>query len=483
MKAMKANASCWLGMLAAAATMLSCYSPRIVECHVHCGSGDICPNGLVCSHGFCGKTASSCAGDSGSDSESDRSDAVDAETGIDVEPPQDGPRSDVVDGDANTDVAVDDAPPDATPDADADATPDADADAAPDADADTAPEVGSDVNPDTNDDAGMNDRTVEPDAGPAPCPPQHYRNVVTNVCLKAHDLNGDGKADAVAVNDAEIDALISDGTKFSYAEWYDGPFYGPFGITADDTTGDGFADAIGFRPDFVGGLRSTGTSFGDFTLWLTPGIIGSLSSHLANVDGDPDGKADAVTVNDRDITVALSTGSEFQPQQEWLSGDFTVYQDMEFADLDGDGRADAIGVGPSSLDVYRSDGASFGALRDLDPRRFAGAIGTFFADVDGDGHIDAVRIEAASIWVALSDGHMFRNEMRWYEGVAGEVLKAFIADADGDGRGDVITFYGSAVKVALSTGTKFAPPTVWYVGQFQGRWSLSIAPAPAGDGL
>jgi hypothetical protein len=351
----------------------------------------------------------------------------------------------------------------------------------PDAPAEVLPDVPSESTPDTTD---APDEVA--DAGPL-CPPRYYQNVATGNCLRAHDLNGDGKADALIVREDRIDALISDGSKFTLMLWFGADLSQAKRVAADDTTGDGFADAIEFRSDSIGAYPSTGDSFAtvqDFSVWLEPSLMGTYATQLADVDGDSDHKADVIAVGAGNIRVAVSTGSSFQSSNVWLAQDMSIYEGVYFADVDGDGKADAIAVGKASLDVYRSTGRRFGVRETWYSSRFADSDGPFFADVDGDGRADAVRVEQDAIWVALSDRThhpgRFLSEERWYTGPMTVPNHRFLVDADGDGRADLVTIDDSSVTVALSTGAAFSAPTVWFMGQLGGEHGVTFAPAPAG---
>jgi hypothetical protein len=418
----------WLAIVAgilAGITTSSCYDAGVTSCHLRCGPTNACPTGFVCSGGFCGKNALSCT---------------------DASPPDDH------DGGSDADAPAD-APLESTPDA-ADGP----------GDTDGPGDIG--------------------DTGAPLCPPRYYQNVMTGKCLRAHDLNGDGKADALALWNNGIDALISDGSKFIFRRWFQADLSQAKRVNADDTTGDGLADAIAFQSDFVGAYPSAGDTFGavqSFNVWLKPGLMGTYATQLGDVDGDDDHRADAIAVGVGGIRVALSTGLNFEPSTVWLAQDMSIYEGVYFADVDADDQADAIAVGKTSLDVYRSTGHSFGQRETWYTSRFP-----FFADVDGDGRADAVRIEMGVVWVALSDvSNTFRPEQRWYTGPAMAPDHRFLVDADGDGRADLVAMDHSEVKVALSTGAAFLAPTVWYEGQFGsdpifGKGGVTFAPDPAG---
>jgi hypothetical protein len=298
--------------------------------------------------------------------------------------------------------------------------------------------------------------------------------------VPAHDLNGDGKADLLAVNEADHHALISDGTRFWFEKWLEGHFYGQGGAYAADVTGDGYADGVGFGLDYAGVVSIGKAGFGyvshNYDRWSFVGLLGTKGTFVADVDGD--GAADAVSLFEWGVTVALSTGLAFEEPSLWLPGDFADYEAAFVADADGDGLADLIGIRPASIDVSLSDGRAFrppatwrqGALRG---KRI------FVADVDGDGRADGIRLEDDRTWVARATNRGFAQDALWYTGALAGAEASFVADADGDGRADVVAVNRASVRVALSNGAGFSPPTTWYSGQFSADHNLTVAPEPS----
>jgi hypothetical protein len=138
------------------------------------------------------------------------------------------------------------------------------------------------------------------------------------------DVNGDGKADAIVVNDAPnsgpnwVVARLSTGNNFSGNQPFiaDTPYYGGKGTFFADANGDKKADAIVVNdapnsgPNWVVVRPSTGTAFAPNQPWIpnTP-YFGSRATAFADVNGD--GKADAIAVNDNGVFVRLSTGNSF----------------------------------------------------------------------------------------------------------------------------------------------------------------------------
>jgi hypothetical protein len=116
------------------------------------------------------------------------------------------------------------------------------------------------------------------------------------------DLTGDGKFDAIVVNDNGITVRLSTGNGFGPPQdWSHGPFYGQRGTFFADMTGDGKADAIAINDDLVAVRRSTGQDFAGNEVWARPTFWGNRGTYFADLTGD--GKADAIAINDDSIWV------------------------------------------------------------------------------------------------------------------------------------------------------------------------------------
>jgi hypothetical protein len=79
-------------------------------------------------------------------------------------------------------------------------------------------------------------------------------------------------------------------------EWTSGPYYGSRGTFFADVTGDGKADAIVVNDDKVTVRRSTGGAFNPNEDWTSGPYYGSRGTFFTDVTGD--GKADAIVVNE-----------------------------------------------------------------------------------------------------------------------------------------------------------------------------------------
>jgi hypothetical protein len=452
----------------------SCYRVGFADCTVKCGDDSVCPSNMLCADHLCRHSVGRClavpdgsAGDAARDAPRDaphdaasdgHSDRHSNDMGLGGDGGADragntnhpvtmldGGRADRSDGHSMSDSGSDGTGPGS--DAASDATSDSDASS---------------------------------DAGNGPCGRHQYLNVVRHVCLPAHDLNGDGKADLVAANNGETDALLSTGHSFTFAKWFDGNFYGGGGIYAADVTGDSYADGVGFQTGFVGVVTTGGPGFGalasNYSNWMDKTFLGTKGTFVVDVTGE--GKSDAIAVNPDGIQVALSTGSSFSPPAVWLAADLSSYTSVFFADVTGDGLADGIFINDSTADVSVSSGHALGVPVRWRASGIVGPLGTFFADVDGDGRADGIRLDSSSVGVSLARAGSFAKETQWYAGPIIGPGGTFVADADGDGMADIISIYPSYVTVATSTGHGFSAPVVWYTGQFRTDYGITPAPDP-----
>jgi hypothetical protein len=139
----------------------------------------------------------------------------------------------------------------------------------------------------------------------------------------AVDVNGDGRADLVAVNDSSIWVMRSVPKvgfpglyEFSPPElWSTTPFYGSLVTLGGDVNGDGIGDLVAVNNGSTWVIKSTGTGFSAPTRWLSVPFYGSRATMLADVSGN--GGNDLVAVNDASTYVAETTGSAFSAPSAW----------------------------------------------------------------------------------------------------------------------------------------------------------------------
>ncbi len=280
---------------------------------------------------------------------------------------------------------------------------------------------------------------------------------------------------------AEVDAAPNRTVGIWYSSWYRnkghlvwqrGHGHGSTQQLLGDVNGDGRADAVAyFGADgawWVAG--SNGQTFGPPSRWIAGHGIGSSRQFLADVDRD--GKADAVVffAHDGAWYVARSTGSGFQPYYRWNPGfGHGVGSDRQFvADVNGDGWNDAV--------VFFRDGAwyvALGSAGGLAPwlranPAFGHGVGStdqMMDDVDGDGRADAI------VWFA-STGDWFVSRgrpdgrveawTRWIQGHGVGSSRRMLGDTDGDGKADAVVYFdgtptkGSTWYRARSNGASFS---------------------------
>ena len=277
------------------------------------------------------------------------------------------------------------------------------------------------------------------------------------------DVDGDGRADAIAVNDDGVYVRLSTGSGFPgpAQNWTGGPYYSlrtqnvvpsDQSVYFADVNGDGMADAIVVNDDAVYVRLSTGFGFGPAQNWTGGPYYGNRGTFFADVNGD--GMADAIVVNDDAVHVRLSTGSGFpDPAQNWTGGPYYSTrtqsvvpsdQSVYFVDVDGNGMADAIVVNNDTVTVRRSNGTQFLPNENWTGGPYYGSRGTFFADVDGNGMADAIVVNDlptnSTVTVRRSNGTQFLPSEDWthgpYWGSVGNA--AYFVDVTGDGCADAI---------------------------------------------
>ena len=299
------------------------------------------------------------------------------------------------------------------------------------------------------------------------------------------DLTGDGKADAIVVDEERIRYRVSDGCRFGAAATLtDTPFFGAYGTFFADVTGDGKADAIAVHADRVTVRRSED---GVIAPWITGFFVGGIGNFFADVTGD--GKADAIIVEPAGITVRRSNGvNAFGPREDWSHGSFYGSRGTYFANVTSGtpARADAIAVNAGGIVVRRSQAITlsghegFGSEETWTPDAYYGTRENAFVDVTGDGRADAIVVNADGIAVRDAIGDRFRSPdpvthavssgdaviRKWgywtmdpFYGTRG----TFFADVDGDLAADAIAVNDDGIFIRRARYTdyfKTCPPSL-----------------------
>jgi hypothetical protein len=115
------------------------------------------------------------------------------------------------------------------------------------------------------------------------------------------DVTGDRRADLVVVPVTAAGSGIivrrSTGTSFGPEEkWTSELYFGRYATDITDVTGDGKADAVVVNEYGVVVRRSTGSGFAPNESWTRSGYYGNVDTYFADVTGDK--KSDGIVIND-----------------------------------------------------------------------------------------------------------------------------------------------------------------------------------------
>ncbi|WP_283138914.1 FG-GAP-like repeat-containing protein [Rhizohabitans arisaemae] len=226
------------------------------------------------------------------------------------------------------------------------------------------------------------------------------------------DINGDGKADLLAIRKSDGNLARFNGTGtggFTYAgnigsgwENYDQLAASP------DLNGDGKADLLAIRKSDGNLARFNGTGTGGFTY---AGNIGSGWENYNNLtatgDLNGDGKADLLAIRKSDGNLARfnGTGTGGFTYAGNIGSGWENYNNLTATgDLNGDGKADLVAIRKSDGNLARFNGTGTGGFT------YAGNIGSGWenydqlaagSDLNGDGKRDLLAIRK-------SDGNLAR---------------------------------------------------------------------------
>jgi hypothetical protein len=285
--------------------------------------------------------------------------------------------------------------------------------------------------------------------------------------IKAADLNGDGRLDAVFVSgqgSLKPTVMINTGNVSGVPQFtvthYAPVYSGLRSVTVGDLNGDG-------RPDFI-----VGNAYGSLYVYLNNGngafTAGQATNLVPNVGGSTgrgaiadlngDGKADyAVTSNQAGATdIFFGNGNGTLQTPPVVIPNYAV--GVAVADVNGDSKPDLLEVDGSQLLVYlNAGGGTFGLSGTT---LLAGANSLTTADINGDGTLDAVVGKSSSnqIAVLLGDGSGAFGAPALFA-VNNNPQDVSVGDFNGDAKLDVATVgYGDRTFGVLTNTTVFVAP-------------------------
>lgn len=282
------------------------------------------------------------------------------------------------------------------------------------------------------------------------------------------DLNSDGKADLVTLNqiaeyplvEGSVNVLLGhgDGT-FDNSE-QSGPRRNPTALALGDFDGDGHEDMVVTHSTVVD--RTTlalGRGDGSFAAASELLVTGESQTDVAIGDVNNDGRPDIVVTNQytHDLTLLLNEGwggfrsiaiaSTAQPQR------------VVIGDLDHDGAPDLV-VGVWSLSGTRvipmrgSGLGGFAAFPALDPDVFPAGLGV--ADFDRDGHPDLVIAGTNAVQLLRGRPQILEYDAGVSWAIDGGTTGLAIADFDLDGSLDVAVTCLNSAQIEVLFGAQDA---------------------------
>ncbi len=254
------------------------------------------------------------------------------------------------------------------------------------------------------------------------------------------DVNGDGLSDLISFNFSDVTVALSDGKAFiPKGTWHAGDFnYGQWREThgatrfVQDVNGDGKADLVGVNNAGVYVALSNGINkfeFGTSKAWIADFKSSStnlfpywnyhkenLDTRLELADVNGDGLPDIIGMHPNiGVSVAINTATGFSSRQVWNSETTDEYNPILLGDINGDGLTDLVkfgGLYSGYAKVSYSTGIGFtnfeSVFEDISLKGSIKQVPKHLLDVNGDGLSDIVMFSSIGLNVALSTGSGFK---------------------------------------------------------------------------
>jgi hypothetical protein len=289
------------------------------------------------------------------------------------------------------------------------------------------------------------------------------------------DVDGDDRPDIIGIGPSGVTVALKKPTagytspavwttQFSTADGWDLTRHV---VMMGDVNGDGRADIVGIDDWAVYVSLSNGAGFGAKTMWIRQFSLLGGGWHaefhprlLADVNND--GRADLVGFGSDEVAVAVSEGSRFK----WVGTSIVEFgfnkgwrvgaHIRTVANMNGDAYPDIIGIGPNGVVVALGHNGGFDQPRpwsaelggaEWDATKYPRLIG----DVDGDGLDDVVGIKDDHVYLARSTGSALTaltpvlDDFTFNRGWLVDLAPRLLADVDGDGQLDLVGFGMDAI--------------------------------------
>jgi len=278
--------------------------------------------------------------------------------------------------------------------------------------------------------------------------------------LDAGDVNGDGKADVVAMTTSQVRIELGNGNgTFTAGQVLPLTLGGQVEPRLMDLDNDGDLDIVAPTFTAIQTLKNNGN--GTFVTGPTSQVTGaSVLSAISPAKLDPDGKADLFTVDGfSGTTYALrGNGSGGFTVSGQLYGTGFVPEDIAAIDLNGDGYDDVATVGSFSftLATGMTDGTGKFKKYLADATQYGGPGPTSVtaADLDQDGRTDLVvsslATPAPKLTVLAGNGTAAMRKVGDFA-VGALPQNPVITDYDGDGQPDIVTAGPSSLSFLRNT--------------------------------